>query len=114
MKELRFEEKGTWVELIMEDYKCLWESNQSDYTQWPENILNQFVKEQLEFAKTIEDYDKKVDLFFQAKGRLKNKNFFGLRKVFKDWSFNEEDAKYIKETEEEAKYFFETGTVPFL
>ncbi|MCK2000706.1 hypothetical protein MZM54_04795 [[Brevibacterium] frigoritolerans] len=114
MKELRFEEKGTWVELKIEDYECLWDSNQRDYKQWPENITKGYAKELLEFAKTIEDNDKKEELFFEAKGRLKNKPFFKLRKLFKDWSFNEEDSKYIKETEDEAKYFFETGVVPFL
>jgi hypothetical protein len=51
MKELMFEEKGTWVKLNLNGIKHLWDSNELDYRKWPDQISKSYAIELLELSK---------------------------------------------------------------
>ena len=110
MKELLFEEKGTWLRLNIEEIKVLWDSNELDYRKWPESISKFYAKNILEHAKKLNNQKKQLELFFEAKGVLNKKRLY--KELFRNipWDYSEEDLIYIEQTKKEAEEFFQIKT----
>lgn len=115
MKELRFEEKGTWVSLSLEEMKHQWrmDSNQTDYRQWPENISKSYSEALMEHLKTLSNEQEKLEMFFHAKGIATKNNLYKLLFRGIEFSFSEEQLEYIEQTKKEAEHFFENGIISF-
>lgn len=113
MNVLRFEEKGTWVELDIKGMKYEWDSNQNDYRKWPDTVSTGYANALIEISKKIEDQEKKIEYFFHAKGVVTKGRLF--KELFRNitWPYSKEELDYIKETKKQAEDFFTTGIVSF-
>ncbi|MED2737757.1 hypothetical protein [Bacillus toyonensis] len=108
MEQLRFEEKGTWLslEVDVESFKLEWQSNQNDYKKWPEGISKEYAKALLEVSKKLDDQDKQLEMFFEAKGIVKKGRLF--KEFFRgmNWDYNDTEKEYIAETKQQAAVYY--------